>query len=222
VTADGDDRERSVHRAHAVIRAFVRSASSAAGEDPAALVRLLRYTLPAHFAYEQQPGGLFDALERRGTPVLRLDRLRADHREFLDRLDGLAARLERGEDISVELAAIAERLREHEWMESMSAVQAGMLTPSDAASDDLGVAGLPAEVLADLAGIADHVHGVARERFVARVVVGIPENLPVEVVRAGVEGALSDRGLDFVAVDCCAGDDRVALREVETRRLREG
>ena len=218
------ERERSLHRAHGIIREFVRSASSLAGEDPAALVRLLRHTLPAHFAYEERADGFFARLEQQGTSVLLLDRLRADHREFLVRLDGLEAAVARGEDVTAELAGIAERLREHEWIESASAVQVGLQAPADPPSEP-ALAGrtLPGSTLRAVDSLVDRVRALAernQDALLAAVTVEVPETLQQEAVRTVIEEALSRRGLDFVEIVLCAREGEVALQDTRFHRLR--
>lgn len=218
------DRERSIHRAHAIIRAFVRQATSAAGEDPASLVRLLRHTLPAHFAYEERAGGFFARLEERGTSVLLLDRLRAEHREFSARLDRLERAVAAGEDARDELAAIAERLREHEWIESISAVQVGLHAPGDAASEpELAVRALPDAARPAVGALVERVHALAagnRDELLASITVAAPESLPQEALRAAVEDAMSARGLDFVEVRLRPGEGEPTLQETRFHRLR--
>jgi hypothetical protein len=215
--------ERSVDRAHAVIREFVRQAGSAAGEDPRALVALLRHTLPAHFAFEERAGGFLERLEQHGVPALRVDRLRGEHREFLDRLERLEAAVARGEDASTELAALAARLREHEWLESTSAVQAGFRAPADPPREIEGLASLRPEVVGAIVAIAEHAHGLACRtpgELLAGLTVAVPDTVPVEAARALLEDELSERGLDFVDVVVCAGDGAVTLRDAHFHRPR--
>lgn len=217
------DRERSIDRAHAVIRAFVRSASSPAGEDPAGIVELLRHTLPSHFAVEERADGFFDRLHARGVPSVLLDRLRADHREFLDRLVLLEKGLAQGETIAVELGALADRLKEHEWIESATAAQLGEFTPSDPVAEPAPAerAVPPAEARA-LEDLAERCRALAAERrgeLLAGLTVAVPEHLQAEAVRSLLERALSDRGIDFVEVCLCSADE-VALRGARFRRVR--
>lgn len=214
------ERDRSVDRAHAVIRSFARSAGSAAGEDPGALVALLRHTLPAHFAVEERRDGFFDRLLARGAPAALIDRLRVDHGEFLERLRRLEDALARGEPVSHEVTVLAERLREHEWLESASAAQVGELSPADlSAEPDPAEATVPATIREVLGDLADRCRSFASERrreLLAGVTVAVPDTLPLEGVRACFEHALSVRGLDFVEVETCPAGE-IALQGVRFR-----
>lgn len=220
------DRERSVDRAHAVVRAFVRAATSAAGEDPRALVELLRRTLPAHFAYEERADGFFDRLEGSGASVLLTDRLRGEHREFLATLTRLEENLARGEEVTGDLQVMAGRLREHEWIESMTAAQRGLAAPTDPALD-LAPAGraLDEATATAVEQVADRCRAIASESsmgdLLAAISVAVPDTVPVEGVLARLEHALEERGLDFVEVAPCAGAE-IRLCGARFRRPRVG
>jgi hypothetical protein len=218
------ERERSIARAHAIVRAFVRAATSAAGEDPHTLVSLLRKTLPSHFAFEERPNGFFDHLEGRGVSVLLMDRLRAEHQEFLTRLARLEEAIERGESVQEELVVLAERLREHEWIESMTAAQRGMFAPADPPADPIAP-NLDPALAASLTAIADRCRALASESttgdLLAGVTVSVPEAAPAEGVLAQLEHALSERGLDFVEITLTRADE-VRLGGARFRRPRVG
>jgi hypothetical protein len=209
------DRERSVFRAHELIREFVRSATSAAGEDPAALVELLRHTLPAHFHTEERPGGFFDQLAGKGTSRTLLARLRSEHEDCLAELDAIERNLSAGVDVRPALQAVADRLRRHEWTESVSAVQAGLLPPGDIEHEpEPGVTALSAEIRGDLDAVADEVHRLAhlrRDALLAGVTIDVPGLYPGDVLRAALERALSARGLDFVDLDLRPADGELAV-----------
>jgi Hemerythrin HHE cation binding domain len=220
------NRERSVDRVHAIVRALVRARSSASGEDPAQLIRLLQLTLPAHFAVEERPQGFFDQLEARGASILLLDRLRSEHREFNARLERLGRLLASGQPVEAELTALTDRLREHEWVESMTAAQRNLLAPSDLPTEpDPAGATLDPAVGAAVEEVADRCRALATQStlgdLLAAVTVSVPHTVPIEGVLARLDHALAERGLEFLEVNTSSGED-VRLCGARFRRPRVG
>jgi hypothetical protein len=184
------------HRAHGLIRAFVRAEESMAGENPAAMVDMLRHALPAHFEAEERVGGIYDDLAARGVSVPLLARFRADHRSFLAALDALAARAEDGEDICDALWALAHRIRVHERREAASAIQVGTACcgvpaplPGPSGRDTV------AEVVRQAVANALEVPG----RLIAGVVVNVGD-VTGTLAQWAVEDALAAAGLEIVDV----------------------
>jgi hypothetical protein len=212
--------ERSFHRAHAFIREFARSASSAAGEDPGALVELLRHTLPDHFSYEERKDGFFDRLESQGVPRHLVQGLRLEHKRFLDRLGEIERALAAGEDVSRELVGMADDLREHEWIESISAVRAGLRAPTDPHAEEVNLDELPVSMLPAVEALIERVHALAidpRLGLLAGITIAVPRNVSMETVRAVVQDALSHRGIDFVEVAVSPCDGEVHLLDTRFR-----
>lgn len=214
------DPERSFHRAHEFIREFARSASSVAGEDPSELVGLLRHTLPDHFAYEERKGGFFDRLETQGVPRHLVAGLRQEHQKFLERLTEIERALAANEDVSRHLLGLAADLKEHEWIESISAVRAGLRAPTDPHTEEVDLEPLPVALLPAIETLIERVHALAtdpRLGLLAGITVAVPHTVSTESARAVVQDALSRRGIDFVDVEVCPSSGGVQLRDTRFR-----
>lgn len=220
-------RSAGSDRAHVVVRAFIRALASATAADVREWVDLLLRTLPGHFAREEVRGGFFDHLEGSGVSVLLVERLRADHQELLTQLRDLGVALSEGRDVRTGLTTFAERLREHEWIESVTAAQRGVPAPISAPELSLAGRTLDAQVAEAVDRVAERSRAIAAESstgdLLAAISVGVPEQLPLEGVLARLDHGLATRGLDFVDVAPCASPDgNIRLCGARFRRPRVG
>jgi len=208
-------RAHASDRADTVIRAFVHAGRTIAGEDLRALVEMLRYALPSHFAYEERPSGFLDALSDAGAHAA-VERLRSDHQEFRATVAQLGEALDRGEPgIPTRLASLARKLREHERIESVYAARLGMPLPIDV--DTTRPAGIHDEVATAIARIATEV-GERAQREQGSLVTGLRFSLPSDAPWYAcidcLEAELVERGFDFIDIEACPGDGPPRLLSV--------
>jgi hypothetical protein len=194
---------------------------SMAGEDPAALIRLLLHTLPEHFAWEELEDGLYDQLLGEGVPPDEIEGLRRDHLEFLAELEALQAACARGEEVEPALGQLAARVRRHEWLESAWALQCGLSAPAEL--QDLPPLPLPTSVRARAYEIGRRALAAAREQH-GLLLRGLTVRVPPEIARPSFQWAVEDelaaRGLEYVEVHTCSepGNDPIAELHYEAHQ----
>jgi hypothetical protein len=200
-------------RAHAIIRQVVRARSSMAGEDPEMLLELLLHTLPAHFALEERAGGLYERLRAAGAPSERIEALCSDHQDFVEALARLQSETVRDATWARALWQLAERLREHEWLEAALALQGGVELPTDEVQP-LPPSMVPPEVRAAALRLGQRARALATEvpgRLLAEITLRIPQATAASQWQAAAEEELSRLGLPFVGVNTCWGPGEADL-----------
>jgi hypothetical protein len=204
----------STERANSIIRAFVRARGSAAGEDPSELARVLAHALPAHFAVEEEPGGLFDALAAAGETAL-VSSLRADHGEFRRMLQRASeAGLRREREMGDLLEKLGRLLAIHERSEAEAAARHRVPLPCDACEECPPVTGEVAAALEEVAARTVREVEAQPGRYLVAIRVGLPPGVPWEPCLSWLEQELARRGLDFVDVFAESTPDRPTLVEV--------